>query len=58
MLSLSRDDGRGLDAGRSCADLADAFPCEIDAFVGPGAGVVPFALKVLKPRNVGDVGGR
>ena len=49
---LARDRGDGLDAGRAGADHADPEPAEVDALVGPGAGVIDTACERVDPADV------
>jgi len=46
-----RDHRRGLDAGGTGADLADALAAEVHALVRPLAGVVPAALECIQARD-------
>ena len=47
----------GLDAGRSGADDADHLAFQVDALPRPAGGVVPGALVIADPFEIGDVGG-
>ena len=55
-LGLLRDDGDGLDAGGAGADDADALAGEVDAFVGPFAGVDPVAFEGVEAGEVWEAG--
>ena len=45
-----------LNAGRAGPDLADPFAAEVDALMGPAAGVVPIAGKIVTARDIRHIG--
>ena len=53
VLGVLRDDRDHLHAGRACADRAHALAGEVDTFMRPQAGVIPFTLEVMDALEVG-----